>query len=169
VETFVIDSAHKLADLVYREVLKSMGQNDKDKAGFEGYRRFRDELIVIFDRLKTIPYHVVVTSAIGTKEKREAGLQKSDTERELVNMPLIEGSYREMIGYEFDEVYLAQPKTVGARIEYWMYTQPIRGWEHLLKSRAASHGDIPPATQNAHFDMYKKYLAKRKGGASGTI
>lgn len=161
-ESIIIDSLHKLSELIFHEIIRDLNGNPKDKSSFdsrEAYRLLLFHLTEIIDRFKTIDYHLIVTCGVGTKEQKEAGLQKSDTERILLNMPLIEGQYREKVQYEFDEVYLAEAVPKGKDVHYIMRMGPIRGWDYL-KSRISSKGDLPRETDKAHFKMYNKYLER---------
>lgn len=159
VETIVFDSMHKLSENIMVEIRREReGQKSDTRAEFG---QLKQELIDIVDRLKVIPYHVVVTCAVAVKDMKEAGNTKSDIERMLVNRPDIEGSYRDKIAYEFDEVYLLTTKaTSSGPAEHWCHLQPPRGWEGQVKSRLAEKGELPAKTTKHHFNMYKKYLER---------
>ena len=155
IDTVVFDSVTALADfLIYDLLLHPLGvqvggrsQRDmkrspsKFKPERDDYGVLRIRLNQIFTMAKDLPVNVVAICG----EKMEQG--KPDDA--FLGKPAIVGSYRDMIGYAFDEYYHMATEGAGEKTKYVIHLRP-----HILKGihyMAGSRDGMPAKIENPSY------------------
>lgn len=162
-ETIVLDGWTSLAQLLLHEITK--GQMDPTKGqrpGYDEWWTLRLHLNEIADGLKSVPYHVLMTSL--------AMIDKDEATNAYVGMFNILGGFRDDLGGKFDEIYYLQKRRatsadkIKGEIAYECCTEYHSRFE--VKSRLAQAGDIPAKAVNATFDsLYSKIIAANKAAS----
>jgi hypothetical protein len=148
VETVVFDSFTSLADmLIYESMLfPARGGIRRDpveqKPQWDDYNAVKSRLHDIVLRCKDLGLNII--AICGEK------LEKDDVLGTFIGKPNLVGSYRDTIGYNFDEVYYLHAEGQKDKRKYYLETQKYRYYE------AKSRWGLAERYENATFDkLYK--------------
>lgn len=140
IKTIGLDGYTALAHALMKELLIKDGLDPiSNRPEFEHWRYLLVKLQNITDLIEQVPFHVVATC--GSKE------EKDETTGAWMGKPEILGSYRDNIGYRFDEVYYLEPR----------------------RSKASDGKDAKGLIYEMHTARYKIYGAKSRFGLPSTI
>lgn len=159
VETIVFDDLTDLADFFLADMMlhPSPGGKKRDptaeKPLWDDYGVLRNQLKEICITARELNYNMVGIAGLKT-EMGEVGSSQ-------YGKPLILGSFRDHIGYGFDEYYHMTTEGEGDKLKYVTYTAPHRslGVHFEAKSRTG----LPPKIEDMTYDKLKKALEKAKG------
>jgi hypothetical protein len=118
IETIVIDDLTDLGSYMHYATLKFISRKDPitQKADFDTWDSFLNQMEDIISMLKSIPYHVVLTS----QEK----LEVDDNTKELIGGVMLKGSMRHTVPYGFDEFYHFVVESKMGKTSYKSYFVP---------------------------------------------
>lgn len=147
-QTIVFDSFTSLAEMVLQETLlypSRPGMIKRDplvtKPEWDDYNAVKARLHDIVLRCKDLSLNIV--AICGEK------LEKDEVLGTFVGKPNIVGGYRDLIGYDFDELLYLDAEGTGERVKYYAYAQKHRYYD--AKSRYGLKGRF----ENPKFsDMY---------------
>lgn len=151
--TIVLDSITTLADFLIVDILKypkSPGKVSRDitkvKPEWDDYTVLTAELKAITKYIQDMDINVVATCGVK--------LEKDEIRGTFVGLPDILGSFRNAVGYEFDELYFMEVKTKGKDVEYVTHFQKISYFS--AKSREGKKGFMVNATFDKLFVEQEK-------------
>lgn len=151
IETVVFDSFTSLADMLLHESMlfpSSPGKIKRDpvnnKPEWDDYQAVRSRLHDIVLRCKDLKLNVV--AICGEKLERDEVLGT------FIGKPNIVGSYRDLIGYDFDEVYYMETEGQGEKMKYNLHTQKFKYYD------AKSRLDLKGKVEDPSFDKLYKSL-----------
>lgn len=151
-KTLVFDSFTSLADQLLFESMKfpSPGQAKKDplkeKPQYDHYLAVKNRLHDIVLRCKDLELNII--AICGEK------LEKDEERGTFVGKPNIVGSYRDLIGYDFDEMYFMEVRGQGKKQSYNLYTSKYKYYD--AKSREGLAGEFENATWDMLFNGKKE-------------
>jgi hypothetical protein len=159
VETIVFDDLTDLADFLMADRLLHPSPGGKrrdpsfDKPEWDDYGVLRNQLKEICITARELNYNMVGIAGLKT-EMGEVGSSQ-------YGKPLILGSFRDHIGYGFDEYYHMTTEGGGEKLKYVTYTAPHQavGVHFECKSRTG----LPPKIENMDYEKLKSALEKAKG------
>lgn len=133
-QTVIIDGYTNLGELLMAEILaKDLKDPANDKPEWDHYNMLKGRLSAVTKLTQSLPYNVVATVGVG--------FDKDEVTGAYIGEPLILGSFRKIVGYMFDEVYLLdarQKKTAtGTSVTYECHTKPT------MFFKAKSRTDLP--------------------------
>lgn len=143
VSTIIIDGYTNMAELIMAEILaKDLKDPANDKPEWDHYNMLKGRLSAITKLTQAQPYNVVATVGVG--------FDKDEVTGAFIGEPLILGSFRKIIGYMYDEVYLLdakQKKTAsGTAVTYECHTKPT------MFFKAKSRTDLPAVIVDPTYD-----------------
>jgi DNA polymerase III delta prime subunit len=147
VKTLVFDSFTSLADQLLFESMKfpAPGQTKRDplkeKPIYDHYLAVKNRLHDIVLRCKDLELNII--AICGEK------LEKDEERGTFVGKPNIVGSYRDLIGYDFDEMYYMDVRGTGKKRTYALYTSKYKYYD--AKSREGLKDEFEDATWDSLF------------------
>ena len=153
IETVVLDSITTLADFLIVDILKYpkipntvSREPTMCKPEWDDYTLLTAELKAIVKYLQDMEINVVATCGVK--------LEKDEIRGTFVGLPDIIGSFRNAVGYEFDELYYMEVKTKTTGVEYITHFQK-HGY-FSAKSRDGKKGFMINADYDKLFNNNKE-------------
>ena len=159
VETIVFDDLTDLADFLMADRLLHPSPGGKrrdpsfDKPEWDDYGVLRNQLKELCITARELNYNMVGIAGLKT-EMGEVGSSQ-------YGKPLILGSFRDHIGYGFDEYYHMTTEGEGDKLKYVTYTSPHRGVGVHFECK--SRTGLPAKIENMDYDKLFQALQKAKG------
>ena len=158
VETIVFDDLTDLADFLIADMMlhPAPGKQKRDptmvKPEWDDYAVLRNQLKEICITARELDYNMVGIAGLKT-EIGEVGSSQ-------YGKPLILGSFRDHVGYGFDEYYHMTVEGEGEKMKYVTYTAPHRsiGVSFEAKSRTG----LPSKIENMDYGKLKAALEKAR-------
>ena len=162
----VIDGVTMMAKVFLEEICQTAlkpGQDIADfKPTYDEWGLLVRRMETVISTAKTVPYHLIVTARVKS--------EVDELTKQLVGSIDILGSYRNQIGYEFNEVYLvekrlARPnetKETNSKIANDFITAFHPRFK--VKSRLQNFAKIPDKIPNPTWDTLVKPFYKKRGG-----
>jgi len=144
IETIVIDSLTALTDMLIVESMlfptggRSIKRPVNTKPEWDDYACVQARLKSIIGFAKDMDFHFVCTA--GTK------LEKDDALGTFVGKPNLIGGFRDLVSYEFDEVYFLDSEGNGSKTIYTLFATKYRYFE--AKSRLG----VPSQTSDPSYE-----------------
>lgn len=159
IETIIFDDLTDLADFLMADRLlhpSTPGAKRRDpsfdKPEWDDYGVLRNQLKEICITARELDYNMVGISGLKT-ESGEIGSSQ-------YGKPLILGSFRDHIGYGFDEYYHMTTEGEAEKMKYVTYTSPHRSFGVTFEAK--SRTGLPPKIENMTYDKLKAALEKAK-------
>lgn len=162
----VIDGVTMMAKVFLHEISVDAAASGQDitefKPQFDEWGILVKRIESVINAAKQIPYHLIVTSRVKVEKDELTGA--------LVGAIDIVGSYRNTIGYEFNEVYLVEKRRsrpeekaeTGSEIANDFFTAFHPRFK--VKSRLAASRAIPGKIANPTWDTLIKPFYTKRGG-----
>lgn len=145
IETFGIDSASKLNELIIEEVKRQTGHPQLQQPDWGIVRSRMQEIVT---EIIDLPMHKISTSGEAVREDKE----DEDSMEVTVNM---QGGYRNQYFHEFDFVLYLEERTRGKNRSYITHTSKYRG--RVAKTRVT----LPSEIENCNFQTLEEAVAKK--------
>jgi len=149
IKTIVLDSITTLADFLLTDILKYPkvpGKMSRDptkvKPEWDDYTILTAELKAIVKYLQDMELNVVATCGVK--------LEKDEIRGTFVGLPNIVGSFRNAVGYEFDELYFMEVKAKSTGVEYITHFQKVSYFS--AKSREGKKGSMVDSSYDKLFN-----------------
>ena len=121
----VVDSLNELAEMAYREKDKEINGNATKPNPFAVYSEYASEVGAAIKVLKDLPYHILVTSLVRSKE---------DDNGNTYHQPLVKGQdLQRLLPGIFDNVFCGVRRTIQAeegpaKVQRYIVTDEVNGW-----------------------------------------
>lgn len=154
VKTIVFDSLTSLMDMFIYEAMKypQPGKLSRDpvntKPEWDDYAAIGSRMKDIMLRCKDLNLHVVALSG----EK----LEKDELRGTFVGQPNITGSYRNVIGHDFDEVYYMSVEGTGEKLKHYLFTSKFKYYEAKSRMDLQTDKFESPTFDKLYKDMFNK-------------
>jgi len=147
-KTIVLDSISVFSNSAIVDLIAQTGRDPMEvKAGYDEYGRLLNVQIALGKLFKTLStqYHVVVTAL--------PSVDKDENTGSMIGGPLIVGSYRGLIGADFDEIYYLSSEGTKDSVKHVLFTSKTSFY-----AAGTRLGSLPYKIEDPTFDKLAKFL-----------